>query len=46
MRREITPHSHVFEITLHRNKEYDEHSLIKNYDHSQVSEHKFSIPTA
>lgn len=25
---EITLHFHLFEITLHRNKEYDEHSLI------------------
>lgn len=28
---------HLFAITLHRNKEYDEHSLIKNYSHSHIT---------
>lgn len=38
---------HLFEITLHRKKEYDEHSLITNYSHSHItSQHEFSLPTA
>lgn len=42
----ISRYFHLFEITLHRNKEYDEHSLIKNYSHSHISEHEFNLPTA
>lgn len=46
---EFTPSGifHLFEITLHRKKEYDEHSLITNYSHSHItSQYEFSLPTA
>lgn len=34
---EITLHFNLFEITLHRNKEYDEHSLIATVTSQNVN---------